>query len=71
MESIDNLIETIVNYARELVKADRASLFLLDDKKEYLLAKIFDVGANSETGNEEVKDTFKRSEIFIQEINKI
>ncbi|KAB7495123.1 cGMP-specific 3',5'-cyclic phosphodiesterase [Armadillidium nasatum] len=63
MESIDNLIETIVNYARELVKADRASLFLLDDKKQYLLAKIFDVGANSETGNEEVKDTFKRLQI--------
>ncbi|KAL7630071.1 UNVERIFIED_CONTAM: hypothetical protein RMT77_019799 [Armadillidium vulgare] len=63
MESIDNLIETIVNYARELVKADRASLFLLDDKKEYLLAKIFDVGANSETGNEEVKDTFKKLQI--------
>ncbi|RXG72779.1 putative 3',5'-cyclic phosphodiesterase pde-5 [Armadillidium vulgare] len=63
MESIDNLIETIVNYARELVKADRASLFLLDDKKECLLAKIFDVGANSETGNEEVKDTFKRLQI--------
>ena len=34
------------NYAQKLVDADRASLFLVDNKSNELYARIFDVGNN-------------------------
>lgn len=42
--SMDTVIMKIMNYAKKLVNADRASLFLLDTKTSELYARIFDTG---------------------------
>ncbi|XP_048759916.1 probable 3',5'-cyclic phosphodiesterase pde-5 isoform X5 [Ostrea edulis] len=42
--SMDTVIMKIMNYAKKLVIADRASLFLLDTKSRELYARIFDTG---------------------------
>lgn len=42
--SMDTVIMKIMNYAKKLVNADRASLFLLDTKTYELYARIFDTG---------------------------
>ncbi|XP_071150498.1 probable 3',5'-cyclic phosphodiesterase pde-5 isoform X9 [Mytilus edulis] len=42
--SMDTVIMKIMNYAKKLVNADRASLFLLDTKTTELYARIFDTG---------------------------
>ncbi|KAK3612701.1 hypothetical protein CHS0354_042228 [Potamilus streckersoni] len=42
--SMDTVIMKIMNYAKKLVNADRASLFLLDSKTNELYARIFDTG---------------------------
>ena len=39
----------IQNFAKSLVHADRASLFLLDTKSRELYARIFDTGTTEET----------------------
>lgn len=44
MVSMDALVIKIMNFAQQLVNADRASLFLLDSKSKELYATIFDVG---------------------------
>ncbi|RDD45317.1 putative 3',5'-cyclic phosphodiesterase pde-5 [Trichoplax sp. H2] len=44
--SMDTVITKIMNYAQKLVDADRASLFLVDNKSNELYARIFDVGNN-------------------------
>ncbi|RXG72469.1 putative 3',5'-cyclic phosphodiesterase pde-5 [Armadillidium vulgare] len=54
MVSMDKLITTIMTFAKSLVHADRASLFLLDNKNRELYARIFDIGSNSKTENQEV-----------------
>ena len=38
----------IMNFAQHLVDADRASLFLVDNKKKELYARIFDIGITGE-----------------------
>ncbi len=43
MVSMDTLIIKIMNFAQQLVDADRASLFLVDSKTNQLYARIFDV----------------------------
>ena len=43
MVSMDTLILQMMNQAQKLVKADRASLFLVDSKTGQLYARIFDV----------------------------
>ncbi|XP_033118661.1 probable 3',5'-cyclic phosphodiesterase pde-5 isoform X2 [Anneissia japonica] len=42
--SMDSVIMKIMNFAQRLVSADRASLFLVDNKSQELYARIFDVG---------------------------
>ncbi|XP_041484110.1 probable 3',5'-cyclic phosphodiesterase pde-5 isoform X2 [Lytechinus variegatus] len=42
--SMDSVIMKIMNFAQKLVNADRASLFLVDSKKNELYARIFDIG---------------------------
>ncbi|XP_064626928.1 probable 3',5'-cyclic phosphodiesterase pde-5 isoform X4 [Lineus longissimus] len=42
--SMDMVIMKIMNYAKTLVNADRASLFLLDPHSQELYARIFDTG---------------------------
>lgn len=42
--SMDTVIMKIMNYAKKLVNADRASLFLVDTKTSELYARIFDTG---------------------------
>ncbi|XP_045160110.2 probable 3',5'-cyclic phosphodiesterase pde-5 isoform X3 [Mercenaria mercenaria] len=42
--SMDTVIMKIMNYAKKLVNADRASLFLLDTTTNELYARIFDTG---------------------------
>ena len=37
------------NFAKTLVNADRASLFMLDARSKELFARIFDTGADDET----------------------
>jgi cAMP and cAMP-inhibited cGMP 3',5'-cyclic phosphodiesterase 10 len=44
MVSMDMLVMKIMNFAQRLVDADRASLFLVDNKSKELYATIFDVG---------------------------
>ncbi|KAF7284637.1 hypothetical protein GWI33_021826 [Rhynchophorus ferrugineus] len=44
MVSMDMLVMKIMNFAQRLVNADRASLFLVDNKSKELYATIFDVG---------------------------
>lgn len=39
---LKDLLQEIMSAARNLVDAERCSLFLLDDTKEYLVAKVFD-----------------------------
>ncbi|KAK4302236.1 hypothetical protein Pmani_025660, partial [Petrolisthes manimaculis] len=45
MVSMDTLIMKIMNFAQKLVNADRASLFLVDNKNRQLYARIFDMGS--------------------------
>lgn len=45
MVSMDTLMMKIMNFAQRLVNADRASLFLVDPKKQEVFATLFDVGA--------------------------
>lgn len=45
-------LPVLQNFAQKLVSADRASLFLVDNKTNELYARIFDVGtAGNEAGN--------------------
>ncbi|KAJ9601206.1 hypothetical protein L9F63_000626, partial [Diploptera punctata] len=48
MVSMDTLIMKIMNFAQRLVDADRASLFLVDNRNKELYARIFDIGISSE-----------------------
>lgn len=50
MVSMDTLIKKIMNFAQKLVDADRASLFLLDNKKQELYARLFDMGGGQDLG---------------------
>ena len=45
---MDTLIMKIMNFAQRLVDADRASLFLVDNKNKELYARIFDIGITGE-----------------------
>ncbi|XP_041358670.1 probable 3',5'-cyclic phosphodiesterase pde-5 isoform X2 [Gigantopelta aegis] len=47
--SMDTVIMKIMNFAKSLVHADRASLFLLDTKSRELYARIFDTGTSEDT----------------------
>ncbi|XP_014663582.1 PREDICTED: LOW QUALITY PROTEIN: probable 3',5'-cyclic phosphodiesterase pde-5, partial [Priapulus caudatus] len=42
--SMDTVIMKIMNFAQKLVSADRASLFLVDNRTNELYARIFDIG---------------------------
>ncbi|KAK6729661.1 hypothetical protein RB195_006607 [Necator americanus] len=46
--SMDTVIIKVMNFAAKLVDADRASLFLVDNKNHELYARIFDIGKGSE-----------------------
>jgi len=48
MVSMDTLIKKVMNYAQKLVDADRASLFLLDNKNKELYARLFDMGGGQD-----------------------
>lgn len=50
MVSMDTLIMKVMNFAQRLVSADRASLFLVDNKNRQLYARIFDIGSDSTAG---------------------
>ena len=52
---MDALIIKIMNFTQKLVSADRASLFLVDNKTNQLYARIFDVsgGKGSSEENED------------------
>ncbi|XP_054719145.1 probable 3',5'-cyclic phosphodiesterase pde-5 [Uloborus diversus] len=65
MISMDAVILKIMMFARKLVSADRASLFLVDGKSGELYARIFDV--NGSEGNSE-NCTDKESDLSPEEI---
>ena len=44
MISMDTVIAKVMTFAQKLVDADRASLFLVDNKADELYARIFDMG---------------------------
>ncbi|OWF36192.1 cAMP and cAMP-inhibited cGMP 3',5'-cyclic phosphodiesterase 10A-like [Mizuhopecten yessoensis] len=46
----EELVPKIMRHTKDLVKADRCSLFLVDDEKEELYANYFDEGAKSGIG---------------------
>ncbi|XP_065834450.1 cGMP-dependent 3',5'-cyclic phosphodiesterase-like [Oscarella lobularis] len=52
VESMDVLLQKIMEEARKLTKAERCSLFLLDYETQELVAKIFDSSLNRTGGNE-------------------
>ncbi|KAL8582930.1 hypothetical protein ACOMHN_006474 [Nucella lapillus] len=47
--SMDTVIMKIMSFARKLVTADRASIFMLDHDTSELYARIFDVGSGAST----------------------
>ena len=47
MISMDTLIVQMMNQAQLLVDADRASLFLVDNRNNQIYARIFDVSQDS------------------------
>ena len=47
MISMDTLIVQMMNQAQRLVNADRASLFLVDNRSNQIYARIFDVSQDS------------------------
>lgn len=55
MVSMDMLIIKIINFAQRLVDADRASLFLVDNKSKELYATIFDVGIENQESCDETE----------------
>lgn len=52
MVSMDALVIKVMNFAQRLVDADRASLFLVDNRSKELYARIFDVGGGSLNGGD-------------------
>ncbi|KAE9420490.1 hypothetical protein Angca_003048, partial [Angiostrongylus cantonensis] len=65
--SMDTVIIKVMNFAAKLVDADRASLFLVDNKNQELYARIFDVGregeeleGNSKEEHKEIRFSMKR-----------
>lgn len=50
MTSIDTVVQNVMTFTKELVQADRCSLFLVDDESNELFADIFDEGKKDETG---------------------
>uniref|UniRef100_T1J2B1 Phosphodiesterase n=1 Tax=Strigamia maritima TaxID=126957 RepID=T1J2B1_STRMM len=63
MGSMDLLIMKIMNFTQKLVKADRASLFLLNEKTKELYARIFDMKKEDETEDTEDIDKHIHKEI--------
>ena len=59
MISMDTLIVQMMNQAQLLVDADRASLFLVDNRSNQIYARIFDVSQDSSLEN----NTFTNKEI--------
>lgn len=57
--SMDTVIIKVMNFAAKLVEADRASLFLVDNKNHELYARIFDVGKGGEEFERINKDGHK------------
>ncbi|TPP60082.1 putative 3' 5'-cyclic phosphodiesterase pde-5 [Fasciola gigantica] len=49
VRSMDQVIKTIMEHAKELVKAERVTLFLVDAKKNELYSSILDVGDLNES----------------------
>ncbi|GBL86193.1 putative 3',5'-cyclic phosphodiesterase pde-5 [Araneus ventricosus] len=66
MISMDTVILKIMMFARKLVSADRASLFLVDGRSSELYARIFDV-SSSENEDENINDK-KEVDLNPQEI---
>ncbi|VDK17540.1 unnamed protein product [Anisakis simplex] len=63
--SMDTVIMKVMNFAQKLTNADRASLFLVDQKTNELYARIFDVGMGedehvniNEDGHKEIRHDF-------------
>ncbi|XP_064486459.1 probable 3',5'-cyclic phosphodiesterase pde-5 isoform X3 [Ornithodoros turicata] len=50
MVSMDSVIVKIMTFAQKLVSADRASLFLVDNRTKELYARIFDVSGDPDNG---------------------
>ncbi|KAJ8297983.1 hypothetical protein KUTeg_024514 [Tegillarca granosa] len=50
MTSIDTVVQNVMTFTKELVNADRCSLFLVDDENNELFADIFDEGKKDENG---------------------
>jgi cAMP and cAMP-inhibited cGMP 3',5'-cyclic phosphodiesterase 10 len=61
--SMDAVMLKIMSYAKKLVNADRASLFIVDSRTGELYARIFDIGReeNDISDSSLVKDGQKRS----------
>lgn len=57
MVSIDPLVNKVMNFAQKLVEADRASLFLVDNKNKELFARVFDVGSENNEYATSVSET--------------
>lgn len=60
MTCIDNVVKKILSFTKDLVNADRCSLFLVDEDKQELYADIFDEGVKDEEG----KDVFTKKSMI-------
>ncbi|CAM1293641.1 Uncharacterised protein g792 [Pycnogonum litorale] len=63
MVTMDTVIKKIMNFAQKLVDADRASLFLVDHKTHELYARIFDMGGQQDSSEQEESKNTKEKEI--------
>ena len=50
MNCVDTVVQKIMMFTKELVNADRISMFLVDEEKEELYADYFDEGEKDEKG---------------------
>jgi len=50
---MDSVIKKVMKFAQTLVDADRASLFLLDNKTRELFARIFDLESEADVNNDD------------------
>ncbi|KAJ1360283.1 hypothetical protein KIN20_019213, partial [Parelaphostrongylus tenuis] len=70
--SMDTVIIKVMNFAAKLVDADRASLFLVDNKNQELYARIFDIGREGEESEGNIKEEHKEIRVIgvVQMVNK-
>ncbi|KAL7070807.1 hypothetical protein ACQ4LE_009992 [Meloidogyne hapla] len=76
--TMDTVILKVMNFAQKLVDADRASLFLVDNKTQEIYARIFDISQpennvnneNNQNGNGEISPQLNPAHVYNQDGQK-